>query len=41
MGITERDCEKIIAAYEAGYSVTEIARAFGLKEGTVRVIIGK
>lgn len=41
MGITEKTCEKIRAAYEAGYTVTEIAKTFGLREGTVRVIIGK
>ena len=38
MGITTKDCEKIRALYKSGYTITEIAKTFGLHEGTIRVI---
>ncbi len=37
---TEQTCEKIRVMYRAGYSIAELAETFGLREGTIRVIVG-
>lgn len=40
MGISKKTCEKIRAMHKAGYTCDEIAKHFGLREGTIRVIVG-
>lgn len=40
MGISGKTCEKMKAMFLAGYTVKEIASKFGLREGTVRTIVG-
>ena len=39
MGISKKTCEKIIVLFQAGYSCTEIAKKFGLREGLIRNIV--
>lgn len=34
----EKICEKARILYRAGYTVKEIAKVLGLREGTIRVI---
>lgn len=38
MGISKTTCETIKKMFEAGYTIKELAKTFGLREGTVRVI---
>ena len=41
MGISALTCERIsYLYYNVGFNVDEIAKAFRLREGTVRVILG-
>lgn len=41
MGIHEKDLKKIRAMFKAGYTVKEIAKTFGLREGLVQTICHK
>ena len=40
MAISETRARMIISLYREGYSIREIAEVFGLREGTVKVILG-